>query len=181
MKSKISAYMDGELRVEESSGPLAALREHAEAREAWNTYHLISDAMRDTRLLSGGFSARVAAKLADEPTLMASQRPAPRAPLWAPRWTLTAAAGVAAVALVGGMFFTLLQGPEPASQVAQAPRQVAPAKNAAQVLPPAAQVPPPAMAHDYLLAHQGYSPRNSLQGMAPYVRMVSSQAGAGKP
>ena len=177
MKSKISAYMDGELRAAESSEPLAALRERGEAREAWNTYHLISDAMRDTPLLSGGFSERVATKLAGEPTVMAPRRPAPRVPLWA----LSAAAGLAAVAMVGGMFFTLPRGPEPVSQVAQAPRQVAPAKKAAQVPPPAAQVPPPDMARDYLLAHQGYSPRNSLQGMAPYVRMVSSQAGAGKP
>jgi hypothetical protein len=33
-------------------------------------------------------------------------------------------------------------------------------------------VPPPRAA-DYLLAHQAYSPRVTLQGMAPYVRMVS--------
>jgi hypothetical protein len=35
-------------------------------------------------------------------------------------------------------------------------------------------VAPPEAANDYLLAHQGYSPRISLQGMAPYVRTVSS-------
>ena len=29
---------------------------------------------------------------------------------------------------------------------------------------------------DYLLAHQGFSPRGSLQGMAPYARTVSDQA-----
>ena len=31
-------------------------------------------------------------------------------------------------------------------------------------------------ANDYLLAHQGFSPRIYLQGMAPYVRTVSEQA-----
>ena len=31
----------------------------------------------------------------------------------------------------------------------------------------------PSSANDYLLAHQGFSPRVSLQGMAPYVRTVS--------
>jgi len=40
----------------------------------------------------------------------------------------------------------------------------------------AAHVPPPSAADDYLLAHQTYSPRNSLQGVAPYVRTVSGQA-----
>jgi hypothetical protein len=34
-------------------------------------------------------------------------------------------------------------------------------------------VPLPAAANDYLLAHQGFSPRVSFQGMAPYVRTVS--------
>ena len=28
---------------------------------------------------------------------------------------------------------------------------------------------------DYLLAHQVFSPRNSLQGMVPYVRTVSDE------
>jgi hypothetical protein len=36
-----------------------------------------------------------------------------------------------------------------------------------------ALVPLPSSANDYLLAHQGFSPRMSLQGMAPYVRTVS--------
>jgi hypothetical protein len=34
-------------------------------------------------------------------------------------------------------------------------------------------VPLPSAANDYLLAHQGFSPRVSLQGMAPYVRTVA--------
>jgi hypothetical protein len=42
------------------------------------------------------------------------------------------------------------------------------------------QVSPPDSANDYLYAHQGYSPRNSLQGVAPYVRMVSSESRAAK-
>ena len=37
-------------------------------------------------------------------------------------------------------------------------------------------VPLPSGTPDYLLAHQGFSPRVSLQGMAPYARTVSSQA-----
>jgi hypothetical protein len=31
-------------------------------------------------------------------------------------------------------------------------------------------------ANEYLLAHQGFSPRVSFQGMAPYVRTVADQA-----
>ena len=36
-------------------------------------------------------------------------------------------------------------------------------------------VPLPSATNDYLLAHQGFSPRMSLQGVQPYVRTVSDQ------
>jgi sigma-E factor negative regulatory protein RseA len=176
MKARISALMDGELERHETAGPLDALRAEGEARDTWRGYHLIGDAMRDTRMLSAGFAARVAAKLAEEPTVMAPVRvaPAPQRPRWQ---LLSAAASLAAVALVGWVAFGFREG---APQVAQAPQQNVAVKETAQVAPPAAQVPPPETANDYLYAHQGYSPRNSLQGVAPYVRTVSGEAGARK-
>jgi len=88
-----------------------------------------------------------------------------------PRWqVLSAAASVAAVALVGWVAF----GPqESGPQVAVAPKRDV-------VVTETAQVAPPDQANDYLYAHQGYSPRNSLQGVAPYVRTVSGKAVARK-
>lgn len=187
MKSRISALIDGELERHESTAPLDALTADNEARDVWGAYHLIGDAMRDTRMLSEGFAVRVAAKLAGEPTVMAPshlvQRPE------RPRWQLlSAAASVAAVAMVTSVWYVLQDGTVPASQIAQAPAQAVAVKESGQVAPPAdsqvtplaAQVPPPDSANDYLYAHQGYSPRNSLQGMAPYVRMVSGEASVGK-
>jgi sigma-E factor negative regulatory protein RseA len=172
MKARISALMDGEAGPHESAGPLDTLRVEGEAREAWRNYHLIGDAMRDTRILSAGFSGRVAARLAQEPTVMAPSRSAsspqrPRLQLF------SAAASLAAVALVGWFAF----GPqETAVQVAQVTPTTAQAPSLpTQAAAPAAQVPPPASANEYLYAHQGYSPRNSLQGIAPYVRMVSGE------
>ena len=172
MKSRISELMDGELGEREAVTPLDALKGEGEARDAWRTYHLIRDHMRDTRMLSEGFAARVAAKIAAEPTVMAPGRAA-AAPAQ-PRWrTLSAmAAGIAAVAFVAGLSFTLQDGAAPGVQLAKQ-QPVPPAQETAQVAPPDA-------ANDYLYAHQGYSPRNSLQGVAPYVRMVSSEAGARK-
>jgi hypothetical protein len=38
-------------------------------------------------------------------------------------------------------------------------------------------IPLPSATNDYLLAHQGFSPRVSLQGMAPYVRTVAEHPG----
>jgi hypothetical protein len=43
------------------------------------------------------------------------------------------------------------------------------------------RLPLTSAAQDYLIAHQAFSPRNSLQGMAPYVRSVSDQTAARKP
>jgi sigma-E factor negative regulatory protein RseA len=167
MKTRISALMDGELGRQEAAGPLDALKAGGEARDTWRAYHLIGDAMRDTPMLSDGFAARVAAKLAEEPTVMAPSRLAQT--LERPRWQLlSAAASLAAVAMVTSAWYVLQDVPGP--QVAQAPVQ-------AQAV---AQVAPPESANDYLYAHQGYSPRNFLQGMAPYVRTVSSESRAAK-
>ena len=171
MKTKISALMDGELERREAAGALDALGQEGDVRETWRTYHLISDSMRDTRLLSGGFAARVAARLAQEPTVLA-----PRAtPVFEQRrWqVLSVAASLAAVAFVSIAYFQQ-DGTDATTPVAQVAPQAAQPLETAQVAPPAA-------ADDYLLAHQGYSPRNSLQGMSPYVRTVSAEArGAGK-
>jgi sigma-E factor negative regulatory protein RseA len=172
MKAKISGLMDNEAGWRESAGPLEALRTDAGARDAWRSYHLIGDVMRDTRMLSAGFSARVAAKLAAEPTVMAPSRIA-RPPQRARLQLLSAAASLAAVALVGWFAFGIQQEPVQVAKVAPSAVQVQPQQAAAQVAPPDA-------ANDYLYAHQGYSPRNSLQGVAPYVRMVSGEAGAKK-
>lgn len=151
MKENISALMDGEL---DAAAVFEALRVEGEARETWRTYHLIGDAMRDTRLLSAGFSARFAERLAKEPTVLAPVRQ-PARPVQ--RFALAAAAGVAGVALVGWMAFA--PQPQVGAPIAKAPAPAA--------------MPLPASANDYLLAHQGFSPRVSLQGMAPYVRTVA--------
>jgi len=161
MKSKISALMDDELEQHGTGGALEALRIEGEARDGWRRYHLIGDLMRDTHPLSAGFAARVADRIAQEPTVLAPSRrriEAVRMPVWA----FSAAASLAAVALVGWVAF----GPGDDAQLAQRQPQVL-------AVPEAPQVAPPAAANDYLLAHQGYSPRNSLQGAAPYVRTVS--------
>ncbi|HUN68863.1 MAG TPA: sigma-E factor negative regulatory protein [Burkholderiales bacterium] len=179
MKSRISELMDGELERHEAAAPLDALRGEGELRDAWRSYHLIGDAMRDSRMLSAGFAGRVAAKLAEEPTVVAPVRlpPAPDRARWA---LLSVAASVAAVAMVSSVWFMLQEGAGPGPQVALAPQPVLASKGTdAQAVPaaaPVAQVPPPASANDYLYAHQGYSPRNTLQGVAPYVRMVSGEA-----
>ena len=174
MKQKISEWMDGELEGPDAERMLSALREEGETREAWRTYHLIGDALRDTRLLSPGFGARMAASLAQEPTVLApAATPALRS--WR-RYVMPVATAAAAAGFVGAVAFMMpLQEPSVAPQLAQttAPRAT-PASVVAE--PGPAPVPLSVATDDYLLAHQGYSPRNRLQGVAPYVRTVSGQA-----
>jgi sigma-E factor negative regulatory protein RseA len=163
MKDRLSALMDGELDDRSAADVLQTLASDREAVETWRTYQLISDAMRQGTQLSEGFTARVSARLAQEPTVLAPRRMQRESRRWV---ALSAAASLAAVALVGWLAFApqpqLIQ---PAQPVAQAP-----------VADPKPNIVPlPTQANDYLLAHQGFSPRNSLQGMAPYVRTVSEQ------
>ena len=178
MKHRISALMDGELDDKSADELLGNLAREGEGAEAWRSYHLIGDAMRGTAPLSEGFAARVAWKLADGPTVLSPGRIRPEPRRW---FTLPAlAASLAAVALVGWMAFA----PQPGVSPAPAPvAQVKPAASVPPSIPAAAAVSVPAMvpmptaANDYLLAHQGFSPRISLQGMLPYVRTVAEHSG----
>ena len=161
--------MDGELDDAAAARVIEALADPgqagSEAREAWRTYHLVSDALGKSRMLSAGFSERVAAALAAEPTVLAPRRLAVRRE---PRRWLALAAGVAAFSLVGWLGFAPQQ--TAVAPVAQAPKPIV-AKEAN-----AAVVPLPSGTNDYLLAHQAFSPRMSFRGMAPYALTVSGRA-----
>jgi sigma-E factor negative regulatory protein RseA len=169
MKDRISQLMDGELDERSAADTIKACGRGGEALETWRTYHLISDAMRDSRVLSAGFSLRVAERLEAEPTVLAPQRRRAESRAW---FAASVAASFAAVALVGWLAFAPQPGGGP-QMAQQTPAAVVQAE-LAQAQP--VLVPPPSSANDYLLAHQGFSPRVSFQGMAPYVRSVSEQA-----
>ena len=177
MKDKISALMDGELDGKAAAALLDELARGGEAREAWSTYHLAGDAMRDTHVLSEGFSARFARRLAEEATVLAPRRLGSRFVPSKPWLAMPAAvaASLAGVALVGWLAF---------APQAQQPSASAPMATATPPAPRAdarpQRVPLPTATPDYLLAHQGFSPRLSLEGMAPYARTVSDQAVEGR-
>lgn len=168
MNERISALMDGELEGRAAAQAMDLLASDPQALQAWRAYHLISDAMRDTPLLSAGFAAAVAERLAAEPTVLAPQRREEQPRRHQVRWPAAVAAGLAGVGLVGYLALNPQTGGVPAAAVpvAQGP---APA-------PKLTLIPLPSATPDYLLAHQGFSPRVSFQGMAPYVRTVSDQA-----
>jgi hypothetical protein len=85
---------------------------------------------------------------------------------------------LAHLSLVGWLAYGPGEAPAPISErIAVAPQIAAPASvviEAKRQVP--ARIPLPSATNDYLLAHQSYSPRITLQGMAPYVRTVSDEA-----
>jgi len=183
MKAKISALMDGELDAQELSEPLAALGRDVDAFETWRTYHLISDALQGRAMLANDCLRRVVARLAEEPVLV-GPLPADVARPERARWFVPSAlaASVAAVTLVGWMAFAPQEKAAPLlAPVAQVPQPAAVVAAARAAKDAPARLPMTAATRDYLIAHQAFSPRNSLQGMAPYVRSVAAESAPVKP
>lgn len=167
---KISALMDGELDDRQAHEQLARLKQDGGLADGWDTYHIIGDSLRGEPLLSAQFSRKVIERLSEEPTILAPQRSTVKR---VTAYALSAAASVAAIALVGWVAFVSV----PVVEVAQAPvASPAPAVPVAQL----ANVPSDGKMNDYLIAHQEFSPSTSIQGVAPYIRTVSSSQDKGR-
>jgi len=180
MKERLSALIDGELESGELQAYLARIKADAELRGAWNTYHLIGDALRGN--ISQDLTTLVVARLRDEPTILAPRRisPAFRRMGW---YVASAAAGLAAVTLV---VWTALPLRQAETQVNAKSENVDLGRSA---LAPVATVSVPAVevkaslssaaVENYLYAHQPYSHASAMQGVAPYARTIADERGAG--
>lgn len=170
---EISALMDGELEPSQAQSQLARLKQESALRERWHEFHLVGDAMRGERLLSDGFNDRLSARLAQEPTVLAPRRFArPSRPL---TYALSAAASVAAVAFVA---WVALGPTGPLSQqpglTAAVSKPVPVPAVAVPDVPVQVSLPAEGAINAYLFAHQGFSPSTAIQGLAPYIRTVST-------
>ncbi|MBI3528541.1 MAG: sigma-E factor negative regulatory protein [Betaproteobacteria bacterium] len=161
--------MDGEVEESEVTDQVRRMKEDPGLRAVWGTYHLIGDALRGEKIgLSQDFNAKLSAKLAEEPTILA---PRSRTPLQtsARRFALPVAASLGGVALVA--WLAVFNNP------------FAPQKESLALQPPAPLVaqtqlaanPASGEVNDYLLAHQQFSSSATMQGVASYVRTVSGQ------
>ena len=130
--------------------------------------------------IAPAMAGRLAARLAAEPTVLAPHRHERLKSLVLP--VISAAAGAAAVAIVAWGVLPAAT-PSPAANMAQAGQ---PAVGGGARLVPVPQDPAPLVSDvphenplagvdDYLLAHQRFSPSNAMQGVAPYVRTVSTE------
>lgn len=193
MRERLSALVDGELGSGDLRAHLARLKTDRELRAAWSTYHLIGDVLRGH--LGPEIIERVAARLRDEPTVLAPRAvPVPRLAWYA----MSAAAGVAAVALVvwtaspmwssgpeiakgpGASASAVASAARPKPEIAKSPRA---AESVAVSATPLGEANPlaPAEVENYLLAHQPFSHASAMQGIAPYARTVADERGtAGK-
>jgi sigma-E factor negative regulatory protein RseA len=176
---RISQLMDGELGAESARGELNRLRQDQALRERWDTFHLIGDTLRGERTVLPGFGDRFAQRLTQEPTVLAPKR---RPVKTLATYAMSAAASLAAVAWVG--WFALgtapmvapVVAPPPPAAVAQQP--AAPALVAEPAPAPKVQLasePYDGTLNEYLMAHTGFSPSTTLQGVASYIRSVAAQ------
>jgi sigma-E factor negative regulatory protein RseA len=81
MKPNISALLDDELEQSEASRTIDALRRDKALQETWNLYHLIGDALRHAPGYSPDLSAKVIARLSEEPVLFVPSAQPKRTPL----------------------------------------------------------------------------------------------------
>ena len=171
MKEKVSALIDGEIQSDSLHAHLGRLRADPELRGAWDTYHLIGDALRGH--ISPAISDRVVARLREEPTVLAP-RPE-RSPSRRLGWyAMSAAASVAAVAFV---VWTASPGWRAEPQLAGGPEAATLATGAPVTLVSSVA---PAEIENYLLAHRPYSHTSAMQGIAPYGRSVGDQRTAAR-
>lgn len=163
----ISALMDGELDEHQMRRHLARLKQDPDLRDCWDMFHLIGDALRGEPGLSETFGGAMREKLASEPTVLAPRRTSMKR---IAAYALTAAASLSAVAAVGWLAF--FNNPlVPQSQVATSSPSPPAITNPS---PQLTNLPSDGTMNEYLIAHQEYSPSTAIQGLAPYIRTVSS-------
>jgi sigma-E factor negative regulatory protein RseA len=165
MRDQISRLMDGDLDGSEADAVFRELKQD-DGLASWACYHVIGDCLRRSGVPTAGFTARFAARLDAEPTVLAP-RPvqASRLPLaWA------AAATLAAVVVVGSVAVGMLEPQATAIAKAREANVVRAAQSKLQSVSP-----------DYLIAHQEYSPTTQIQGVGPYLRSVSAEGVDGRP
>jgi sigma-E factor negative regulatory protein RseA len=158
MKQNISELMDGESFEDEADHLLDHLRSDSALKRDWSAYHLIGDVLRQPDHIGSDLSAKINARLQNEPTVMA-----PRSRVGAQKirvFSLSAAASLMALGLVVWMSGQI--APERTPKIAlQQPTFLS------------ASAQRPTGSNDYLLAHQEFSSGMDVSGGTAYIRTAS--------
>ena len=183
---QISAFVDGELDRDEVARLVRSMKEQAELRDAWSTYHLIGDALRGEHCPDVKMMQSFAARLAQEPTILA---PRQRFVEYARQLALPGTAAAAVVATLTWIGLQTHQGPSnpnTSPPVAELTLPVAMPPQPSTIVdlvqpvyfsasPPSIQFPPRNI-DAYLQAHQEFSPSKTMQGLVSYARTVATGA-----
>ncbi|WP_127477186.1 sigma-E factor negative regulatory protein [Sulfurivermis fontis] len=180
---QISALVDDELHGPALRQALERLRRDADLQGRWSRYHLISDTLHANlaSARAAHLHQRVRAALEQEPTLLAPRRKPRLSSLAKQVAGVAIAASVAAVAILA----VRQNAVEPtgvaptAMQLAQSPRSAHELVQLASTGAPATVVVPQSAnrgrLNAYLVNHNEYSASSGMQGVLPYVRIVSHE------
>ena len=177
--SQLSALVDEELADAEMSLVLRRLSRDNDTQQRWERYHLISNVLQGhlPTALDTDFAVRLHQAIDDEPL----PQPATRtAPIWYKK-PVTGFAIAASVVLTAVFGLQLTQSDSaltPSNPVATVPTTAITDPTSVVALNPFANEtsePTEARLNSYLVSHNGYASRNSVNGMLPYVRMVGYQ------
>lgn len=184
----LSSVMDGEGTTSEA---LAGVAASSATRAAWARYHLIGDVLRDnsSAIAPAAFSGSIAARIADEPTVLAPRGRTKS--VMRPVAGFAIAASVATLAVLGiqRMEPAEVSGPAPAIAMAPAidavpvPAATAPALAAAAVDPGPAPLelardtqPAQRRFNSYLVKFNEQRSNVGVPGVNPYVRIVGFES-----
>jgi len=132
LKQQISALMDDDLNIDETSHLLNMMHNSKDMRGTWSEYQLIGDVLRGEPVMQADLTSKIMQQIAHEPVVLAP-KPSRQKPVWQQSWAL--AASVAAVAVFG---WVVVQQAQPLTQ---------PLMSASQ--------------NDYIIAHQSAAPSNT--------------------
>jgi sigma-E factor negative regulatory protein RseA len=184
---QISALIDGEYDGDNNKA-LDALIHDQEMQDTWSRYHLIGDCLRDhlPEEITHQVSNHVSDTLRNEPTILAPQK--------TKQFNLKPIAGFAIAASVAMVAIFSVQQSNETNSISTAPIIAANTVNAVAPQPqsftfPNAQVLPASIRQSdtpesvanqrlnhYLMNHNEYRSNGSMNGILPYVRLVTIEA-----
>lgn len=181
MSEEISALLDGELPEREGFEQIDGMSGNSEHHRTWETYGLIGDVLRGHT--HAGCAARVRSRIADEPAVISSTyrsvRPRPSVSAGQNWFVMSAAAVISAIAFVAWVSLPMMAEPNQDRIARIAPAGPATANVAGAR--PAAVAAASQEVGGYIMAHQQFSPSNSIQGVTSSVRLVAEDvAGASR-
>lgn len=165
---QLSALVDGECELSEQEWMLTRLTRDADLKVRWQRYHMVSDAMKNNlpAAINTGFADRIRQVIDDDspPLRTSTSEISPSFSWYKPVTGFALAASVATVAVVGLQLAEqgdAVEGDEQ-SRLAATVGEGAPDVESSQT----------ARLNTYLVNHNEYASRNTVQGVLPYVRIV---------